>query len=845
MRAVHQPDSPLKNHRPPIEGSTFPVRWYRWTLSLCIVCTACWLNTSRAWAGAIIDGANVRVTDAALNGANVNHVRMVEHNGTLYVVWEDERDGNHSSVYFAKSTDGGATWGANVRVSSLPYDDWVNYPDIAVQPDGTIWVVWHLYYDNESNQINDVRIAKSTDGGTTFSRDTLANGNNEDSYFWRSRIVADASNGELYVMLQIYGVNGEDKGMNFALMRYIPASNLFVPVDINDIPRGGRIGDSLLDYGAWFSLTARNGVVCAAWEDRGRTDRESQPIYGACSNDRGATFAPDFKISENSGIHPEIAIGPDNQLYTAYALDTDSHRNIKLRYSTNLGVNWTPGVPVTAVDAFEVRDWVVAVDANGQVLLAYVYDLGSSSDLYLTTSIDHGTNFGSVILEDAQGQFPTVADQLHPALAVGGTGNDARAYVVWEDDRNVTDELWSARTLLDSLAPTVPANLTVTPAERALRLSWDASGDSNGVVGYHVFRATTAVGQFAEITARLVEGTAYVDVELDVTTYFYTVAAVDSTGNTSAPSAPVSGAATAAGAPTFGGKLAYQAGTAIRVRNLIGDPAERTLSDARQPRFAANGERVYFLSQETISSQPVDGGAPTLFFSNEGLAEYDLADNDSHYGALIGRTFAAPGVVGGVCIVTEPHYGRPGQDIYTEQYEYASEIALSSDRKWLVYRTQGFCTIAGSGTYSPPRLCLIDLTTTDDSCLEGFDYRTPDFAPTGHWIAFAVDFSGQTEIWKAQVQENGTLSNYVQLTRGAANQPARAPAWSTDGNWLAFQRDIDPAATEDWRLFVVRNDGVGVRALDLAGEYPAWLGGGPSAPPTGDKTLHLPILLSD
>src|SRR5690606_18244902 len=129
----------------------------------------------------------------------------------------------------------------------------------------------------------------------------------------------------------------------------------------------------------------RDGIVCAAWEDRGRNLGERQPIYGACSSDGGASFGPNFKLSEDDGVQPEIALGPDGELYAAYAIDTDSHRNIKVRLSTDMGATWGPTRAVTAIDSDEIQDWAIGVDANGQLLLAYT--LEDLNNLFLVTSI--------------------------------------------------------------------------------------------------------------------------------------------------------------------------------------------------------------------------------------------------------------------------------------------------------------------------------------------------------------------------------------------------------------------------------------------------------------------------
>src|SRR5690606_21621623 len=173
-------------------------------------------------------------------------------------------------------------------------------------------------------------------------------------------------------------------------------------------------------------------------------------------------------------------------------------------------------------------------------------------------------------------------------------------------------------------------------------------------------------------------------------------------------------------------------------------------------------------------------------------------------------------------------------------------IALSADRKWMLHRTEGFCNTATAGVYTPPRLCVTNLEASQTACLtDGIHYRTPDFAPEGNWFVFAAPFTGQEEIWKAQIQADGSFSNFVQLTNGPAGQPARWPSWSGDGNWIVFQRDVDTSSGEDWRLFTVRADGVGVRALDLAGERPALLSEGGAVPlPPLDHAIYLPGIIA-
>ncbi|WP_304413446.1 fibronectin type III domain-containing protein, partial [Cellulomonas sp. A375-1] len=80
----------------------------------------------------------------------------------------------------------------------------------------------------------------------------------------------------------------------------------------------------------------------------------------------------------------------------------------------------------------------------------------------------------------------------------------------------------------------MPTGLTAgTVTETSVALSWTASTDNVGVVGYDVYRGTTKVGSAT--------GTTYTDTGLTAATaYSYTVRAKDAAGNVSAASSALS-----------------------------------------------------------------------------------------------------------------------------------------------------------------------------------------------------------------------------------------------------------------------------------------------------------------
>jgi hypothetical protein len=92
------------------------------------------------------------------------------HRGTIYVNWSDQRYGaDNTDIFIARSTDGGATWSTPKRVNDdvttrQQFFTWMTID----QSTGNLYVV---FYDRRGTTGNatDVYMARSTDGGETFS----------------------------------------------------------------------------------------------------------------------------------------------------------------------------------------------------------------------------------------------------------------------------------------------------------------------------------------------------------------------------------------------------------------------------------------------------------------------------------------------------------------------------------------------------------------------------------------------------------------------------------------------------------------------------------------------------
>lgn len=89
--------------------------------------------------------------------------------GTIYVNWTDQRNGpDDTDVWLAKSADGGQTWSDPIRVNNDPAgrQQFLTWMTI----DQTNGWLWFVFYDrrNYSDKTTDVYMAVSRDGGATF-----------------------------------------------------------------------------------------------------------------------------------------------------------------------------------------------------------------------------------------------------------------------------------------------------------------------------------------------------------------------------------------------------------------------------------------------------------------------------------------------------------------------------------------------------------------------------------------------------------------------------------------------------------------------------------------------------
>ncbi|HZT45532.1 MAG TPA: sialidase family protein [Gaiellaceae bacterium] len=93
------------------------------------------------------------------------------YSGNVYVCWARFQGNGNNGIFFIRSTDGGRTFSRATKLSEQVHDS--QFCDIAVTRTGTVYVLWRGFATNRGKQGDAILFAKSTDGGTKFSKPGL------------------------------------------------------------------------------------------------------------------------------------------------------------------------------------------------------------------------------------------------------------------------------------------------------------------------------------------------------------------------------------------------------------------------------------------------------------------------------------------------------------------------------------------------------------------------------------------------------------------------------------------------------------------------------------------------
>jgi hypothetical protein len=434
-------------------------------------------------AAAISATGAVQVTNdpAPLRSHSSAHIAVNPKTGELVVAESDVRGNRACAVHI--STDRGRSWFAGGDPMTKPFNDCGFYAEygplahMAFASDGTLYVTFVA-----SDFLNRIRnltprhvfLARSSDSGRTFTTVKVfdAPDGNQDRGLNKGALVAvDPTNPQrVYVGWRqgVFAADAKEKLKSVVAASADGGRTFGAPVDLSD------------DRGADFPGIAvdKAGAVHAVfWVRTGLPNNPvpPRPIVYRQSTDQGKTWSQPVDLDPGNvgaGHPPLLAADPKtSDIYMVWNANVEVQNTVPgfsgdldvfLKASHDGGKTWGDRV-VLSDETVKANQYEpgIAIAPNGTVHVAW-YDFRNSptnmlvstghsgdtgiSDVYYTSSSDHGTTFAPPIRVNDRGidrSKGVWSNNVDSKFNVGVAATDKEAVFAWQDTRNALGETGS------------------------------------------------------------------------------------------------------------------------------------------------------------------------------------------------------------------------------------------------------------------------------------------------------------------------------------------------------------------------------------------------------------------
>jgi hypothetical protein len=233
------------------------------------------------------------------------------YTGTVYVSWTEDDSSHQQRIEVSRSTDQGRTWSPPVTVSRVSHNRSVTGSQVAVGPDGEVYVAWLTTPSRTSHLVGGpgrIFLAKSADGGLTFSAPaaiTPVFGEPDFPALYQKNsfpsLAVSPTNGNVYVAYA--DQPSAAASARVELVRSTQGGKRFSPpAPVDDASTGQQLLPAIAVDGS--------GVIHASWLDtrNGKSPLNTVfDVYAASSTNDGASFGPAVRVTPAS-IHVGAAL---------------------------------------------------------------------------------------------------------------------------------------------------------------------------------------------------------------------------------------------------------------------------------------------------------------------------------------------------------------------------------------------------------------------------------------------------------------------------------------------------------------------------------------------------------
>ncbi len=214
------------------------------------------------------------------------------YRNNIYISWS--RLNNSADIRLVKSTDGGTTWAAPVTVGTAGTNG--QGSDVAVGMNGEVYVTWTDY--------NNQYFSKSTNGGTTFTAPIAAASGPPANIPWGQSgnvtfpsIAVDISNGSGSGYIYISWCDGRNDGGDIFVTRSTDhGSTWSAALRVNNDP----VGNGKIQAWPWIAVNDSGKIAIAYYDTRNTSSNNIIEAWLARSNDHGLTFTNEVMSTQQS-----------------------------------------------------------------------------------------------------------------------------------------------------------------------------------------------------------------------------------------------------------------------------------------------------------------------------------------------------------------------------------------------------------------------------------------------------------------------------------------------------------------------------------------------------------------
>jgi len=372
--------------------------------------------------------------DGGPPGATSQNPRIAASGTSVYVVWEDDRDGSGGQyVYAARSLDGGSSWSPAQRIDRVPLGFYCAGPEVAASG-ASVFVVWN---DDRVDWAPSIYFNRSLDAGATWQAQDLRIDRAPPGQFaWTPQIASIGSS--VYATWEDQRNGTSDIYLN----RSTDNGQTWLATD-----RRLDTGDP---PGAATSLFPRIAVsgssVHVVWTDMRHQTTLTSDIYFNRSLDGGLTWmASDVRLNLGSPPGAVLAWLPTiaasgSSVYVAWEDLRLGPVHVFFNRSGDAGGTWLP----TAIQLDPTTNLSVhpRLAASGPlVVMVAEGSRGLQPDVICNRSTDSGATWLPAEIRLNGGTSSPALRVYHPQIAISG----AEVYVTWEDLRNGNTDVFFNR----------------------------------------------------------------------------------------------------------------------------------------------------------------------------------------------------------------------------------------------------------------------------------------------------------------------------------------------------------------------------------------------------------------